>query len=113
MVELNAGAPKITDRLCDACAEHFAGVRAHLEALGIAYTPRPGARARPRLLHADRVRVLPAGAAAASSRRSAAAAATTGSSSCSAAGRRPASGSASGSIASLLALAAEGVGRAA
>jgi histidyl-tRNA synthetase len=38
MVELNAGAPKITDRLCDACAEHFAGVREHLEALGIAYT---------------------------------------------------------------------------
>ena len=38
MVELNADAPKITDHLCDACADHFAGVRSHLEALGIAYT---------------------------------------------------------------------------
>ena len=37
MVELNAAAPKITDRLCDACAEHFAGVRAHLDVLGIEY----------------------------------------------------------------------------
>jgi histidyl-tRNA synthetase len=37
MVELNAAAPIITDRLCDACAEHFAGVRAHLDALGIEY----------------------------------------------------------------------------
>src|SRR5215207_7261158 len=27
MAALNAGAPRITDRLCDACAEHFAGVR--------------------------------------------------------------------------------------
>src|SRR6476619_6066550 len=30
MIELNAAAPLITDRLCDPCAEHFAGVRAHL-----------------------------------------------------------------------------------
>ena len=37
MVELNVAAPKITDRLCAACAEHFAGVRAHLDALGIGY----------------------------------------------------------------------------
>ncbi len=37
MADLNAGAPKITDRLCEACAEHFAGVRAHLDALGITY----------------------------------------------------------------------------
>jgi histidyl-tRNA synthetase len=37
MVELNAAAPKITDRLCEACAEHFAGVRAHLDVLGIEY----------------------------------------------------------------------------
>ena len=35
MAELNAGAPRIVDRLCDACADHFAGVRAHLDALGI------------------------------------------------------------------------------
>ncbi len=41
MVELNAGAPKITDRLCDACTEHFAGVRAHLDALGIEYVLDP------------------------------------------------------------------------
>ncbi len=41
MVELSAGAPVITDRLCDACAEHFAGVRAHLDALGVAYRLEP------------------------------------------------------------------------
>ena len=38
---LNAAAPMITDRLCDACAEHFAAVRAHLDALGVAYTLEP------------------------------------------------------------------------
>jgi histidyl-tRNA synthetase len=42
MIELNAGAPRIVDRLCDACAEHFAGVRAHLDALGIVYRLEPG-----------------------------------------------------------------------
>ena len=42
MAALNAAAPKITDRLCDACAEHFAGVRAHLEALGVPYRLEPG-----------------------------------------------------------------------
>jgi histidyl-tRNA synthetase len=41
MVELAAGAPLITDRLCPACAEHFAGVRAHLDALGVAYRLEP------------------------------------------------------------------------
>jgi histidyl-tRNA synthetase len=41
MIELNAGAPLITDRLCDPCAEHFAGVRAHLDALGVAYRLEP------------------------------------------------------------------------
>jgi len=41
MVELNAGAPRITDRLCDACAEHFAGVRSHLDALGVGYRLEP------------------------------------------------------------------------
>src|SRR5690242_7531419 len=30
MVELNAAAPTITDRLCGPCAAHFDGVRAHL-----------------------------------------------------------------------------------
>ena len=29
MAGLNAAAPRITDRLCEACAAHFAGVRAH------------------------------------------------------------------------------------
>jgi histidyl-tRNA synthetase len=42
MVRLNAGAPRITDRLCAACAEHFAAVRAHLDALGVSYRLQPG-----------------------------------------------------------------------
>ena len=42
MVALNAAAPKITDRLCEPCAEHFAGVRAHLEALQLPYRLAPG-----------------------------------------------------------------------
>ena len=37
MVELNASAPGITEHLCDACAAHFEGLRAHLDALGIRY----------------------------------------------------------------------------
>jgi histidyl-tRNA synthetase len=41
MVELNAAAPLITDRLCEPCAAHFAGVRAHLDALGVAYRLEP------------------------------------------------------------------------
>jgi len=41
MAGLNAGAPQITDRLCDACAAHFAGVRAHLDALGVPYRLEP------------------------------------------------------------------------
>jgi histidyl-tRNA synthetase len=41
MVALNAGAPRIVDRLCDPCAEHFAGVRAHLDAVGIGYRLEP------------------------------------------------------------------------
>ena len=41
MVELGVGAPQITNRLCGPCAEHFAGVRAHLDALGIAYRLEP------------------------------------------------------------------------
>jgi histidyl-tRNA synthetase len=42
MTALNAAAPKIADRLCDACREHFAGVRAHLDALGVPYRLEPG-----------------------------------------------------------------------
>jgi histidyl-tRNA synthetase len=41
MVGLNAGAPIITDRLCGPCAEHFAGVRSHLDAVGVAYRLEP------------------------------------------------------------------------
>jgi histidyl-tRNA synthetase len=41
MAELNAGAPRIADALCPACAEHFAGVRAHLDAVGVAYRLEP------------------------------------------------------------------------
>ena len=37
MVLINAEAPRITDHLCAACTEHFAGVRAHLDALGVVY----------------------------------------------------------------------------
>ena len=42
MRALNAAAPRITDRLCDACAEHFAAVRAHLDVLGVPYRLEPG-----------------------------------------------------------------------
>jgi histidyl-tRNA synthetase len=42
MAAINAVAPKITERLCDPCAEHFAAVRAHLDALGVPYRLEPG-----------------------------------------------------------------------
>ncbi len=42
MAALNAGAPRITDHLCDACAEHFAAVRTHLDAVGVPYRLDPG-----------------------------------------------------------------------
>ena len=42
MAALNAAAPTMTDWLCAACAEHFAGVRAHLDALGVPYRLAPG-----------------------------------------------------------------------
>ncbi len=38
---LNAAAPKAIDRLCDACAAHFAAVREHLVALGVEYSLEP------------------------------------------------------------------------
>jgi histidyl-tRNA synthetase len=37
-----ADAPKITDHLCDACREHFAAVRAQLDARGVGYEVAPG-----------------------------------------------------------------------
>ncbi len=42
MAALNAKAPRMTERLCADCAEHFAAVRAHLDALGVPYRLRPG-----------------------------------------------------------------------
>jgi histidyl-tRNA synthetase len=41
MAALVAAAPMIADCLCDACAEHFAAVRAHLDALGVPYRLEP------------------------------------------------------------------------
>ena len=41
MAALVAAAPKTTDRLCDPCAAHFAAVRAHLDAIGVAYRIEP------------------------------------------------------------------------
>ncbi|CAN5739723.1 histidine--tRNA ligase [soil metagenome] len=41
MQPLSARAPTITEHLCEACAEHFAGVRAHLDALGVPYRIEP------------------------------------------------------------------------
>ncbi len=42
MAEINASAPRITDRLCDACSAHFEAVRAHLDAVGVGYRLEPG-----------------------------------------------------------------------
>ena len=42
MAEVNAAAPRITDRLCDACAEHFAAVQEHLHILGVSFRLEPG-----------------------------------------------------------------------
>jgi histidyl-tRNA synthetase len=42
MAALNAKAPRITDRLCPACADHFASVRGHLDALEVRYRVEPG-----------------------------------------------------------------------
>ena len=41
MAAINAGAPAITERLCAACAGHFAAVRAHLDVLGVGYRIEP------------------------------------------------------------------------
>ena len=42
MAALNANAPRMSDRLCELCAAHFAAVRAHLDALGVRYRQEPG-----------------------------------------------------------------------
>ena len=40
--EIAAGAPKITDYLCDDCRAHFEAVQGYLTALGVEYTLDPG-----------------------------------------------------------------------
>ncbi len=42
MAAVNARAPRITDRLCAACTDHFASVRAHLDAVAVPYRLEPG-----------------------------------------------------------------------
>ena len=42
MAAINASAPRTVDHLCEACATHFAGVKAHLDALRIPYRLDPG-----------------------------------------------------------------------
>lgn len=42
MAELNAAAPRITDRLCEACADHFERVKVHLTALDVPARVEPG-----------------------------------------------------------------------
>ena len=41
MAAINAEAPKLINRLCDACAAHFAAVREHLDALAVPYQLAP------------------------------------------------------------------------
>jgi histidyl-tRNA synthetase len=41
MAAVNVVAPRITDHLCDACAAHFAAVRAHLDTVGVVYRVEP------------------------------------------------------------------------
>jgi histidyl-tRNA synthetase len=42
MAALNAAAPRITDRLCDACRAHFEAVQAHLTTLEVPFRLEPG-----------------------------------------------------------------------
>ena len=42
MAAINAEAPRITDRLCEPCATHFAAVRAHLDAVDVPYRIESG-----------------------------------------------------------------------
>jgi histidyl-tRNA synthetase len=41
MAPVNASAPRITEFLCPACADHLAAVRVHLDALGAPYRMEP------------------------------------------------------------------------
>ena len=58
MAALNAAAPRITDRLCDAVRRALRGRPRASRRARRAVPARAGARPRPRLLHADGVRVL-------------------------------------------------------
>jgi hypothetical protein len=58
MASINAGAPRITDRLCDACAAHFGGRPGASGRTRCAISTRSRARPWTRLLHPYRVRVL-------------------------------------------------------
>jgi histidyl-tRNA synthetase len=42
MAAINATAPRIMDRLCGPCAEHFSAVRTHLDGLSVSYRLEPG-----------------------------------------------------------------------
>jgi histidyl-tRNA synthetase len=42
MAALNAAAPRITDHLCPACADHLASLRRHLDSLDVPYRIEPG-----------------------------------------------------------------------
>ena len=42
LVRINVDAPVITEHLCDACADHFAEVKDHLDALGVEHRPETG-----------------------------------------------------------------------
>jgi histidyl-tRNA synthetase len=42
MAALNAAAPRITDRLCGPCADHYAALKSHLATIGIAFVEEPG-----------------------------------------------------------------------
>ena len=41
MAAINRDAPRVTDHLCAACAEHFASVQAHLDTLAVPYRLEP------------------------------------------------------------------------
>ena len=76
MAELNAAAPRITDRLCEACAAHFEAVKAHLTRSACRGASSPGSSAASTTTRGRRSSTTSPGARA-SSRRSVAGAATT------------------------------------
>ncbi len=99
-VAVRAGAPRITDYLCELCRLHFARVLEGLDALGIASAAGRLAGPGPRLLHAHHLRVQQRSRSTRPRTASAAAGATTGWWRCSAVRRPRASASGAGSSAS-------------